>query len=92
MPPTLDELFAELAAKGVDINSQEDLEHLLYERPELRDRFAVAMQDAVPSLARELNAFLGAQTWNDSQRVAEQHPELLSAEADTALGKAIEVA
>ena len=44
MPPELREVLAELAASGIEIRTQEDLEAALAERPELRAKLEAAAQ------------------------------------------------
>ena len=92
MPPALQALLDELAAEGVEVNSQEDLERLLAERPELRARFEAAMNEAAPPFLHLLSRFIGAQSWDESQRIVEANPDLLSDEADAALAQMIDVA
>ncbi|WP_287910895.1 hypothetical protein [Chloroflexus sp.] len=46
----------------------------------------------VAPLVQMLNEFITANTWNESQRIVEQHPELLSDEADELLSHWLEAA
>ncbi len=54
---------------------------------ELTERLAEA-----GDLGRHLWEFIAAATWDESRRILEQHPELLTDEADALLGKWIEAA
>ncbi|HNU06073.1 MAG TPA: tetratricopeptide repeat protein, partial [Anaerolineae bacterium] len=59
MPPEVMELFAELAASGVELHSPADLEALLASRPDLAARLAAAVQALLasrPDLAARLEA------------------------------------
>jgi hypothetical protein len=42
---------------------------------------------ALPPLMEQLLAFVQAETWQDSQRMVDEHPELLSEQADTWMEK-----
>ncbi len=94
MPSELLEALAELAASGAEIRSPEDLERLLSERPDLRQRREEAARRAAGAapLLQTLQEFIQASTWTESQRIVEQHPELLGDEADTLLGQLVEAA
>ena len=44
------------------------------------------------ALLQTIAAFINAKTWSESQRLVEQHPELLSDQADALLGQLVEAA
>ena len=88
--PTIHAPLDELATEGITIESQEDLDRLLAERPDLHDRFGKALSTAGPQLLRLLLEFVQASSWDESQRIIEANSELLSDEADAALSELIE--
>jgi len=47
---------------------------------------------ALRALTRTLEEFIGARTWEESRRILEAHPELLTDEADAMLGRLIDAA
>ena len=55
----------------------------------VRDKPDVARLQA---LARTLQQFIEAETWDESRRIVEEHPELLSDEADELLGQMVDAA
>lgn len=85
----LENLLDELADEGIRIESQEDLERLLIERPDLAERVAEALSATTPSVINALEKFLRADSWLESYRVVLEEPELLSDEADDLLGEQI---
>ncbi|MCB9137703.1 MAG: tetratricopeptide repeat protein [Caldilineaceae bacterium] len=90
MPPAMAAFLSELAQAGIEINSPEDLEQLLAQRPDLAERFAAAMQEAVPPLLQALNDFIRADSWPESRRIVQEHPDLLSDQADGLLVQAVD--
>lgn len=101
-PPTVRAAMREIAAvltdEGIVLESPDHLERLLAERPELRARLEMALAAAAGGqgeaaddpLLGTLYAFLQADSWLDSFRLASEHPELLSDAADEALMKLVE--
>lgn len=85
----LEELLEELAEEGIRIESQEDLERLLIERPDLAERVAEVLSATTRSVIDALEKFLRADSWLESYRVVLEEPELLSEEADDLLGEQI---
>ncbi|MCS6849239.1 MAG: hypothetical protein RMN52_16165 [Anaerolineae bacterium] len=87
-PPNFDDLEARLRAAGVA--DEASLRAALERDPQL----ATDLRDFVESnsLLQALEAFIGAETWGESQRVLEQHPELLSDEALATLDQLIAAA
>jgi hypothetical protein len=120
LPPAvataLTAILATLAAEGVCVESPDDLEQVLAERPDLAARLEAAMLDAAAGddasaadlpgssaasgkvdddapaepLPDLLNRFIAAASWDESQRIVEAHPALLSDEADERFALALE--
>ena len=68
------------------------LEQLRQENPEAYQQLAEAAQQAMPPLLQTIQEFIRAESWAESQRILEQHPELLSDQADALLGQLLDAA
>ena len=95
MPSELQEVLAELAQSGVEINSSEDLERALDARPDLRQKLeAIAQQqnEAIPDEPQRILAEAGAlgqavlqslivQSIEELRAILHQNPELYTDES-----------
>ncbi len=74
--------------------AQEELKRLREEDPETYRQLEEQARQMIASqlLLETLQAFLQADTWNESRRIVEQHPELLGQEADELLTQLIQAA
>jgi hypothetical protein len=91
IPPELRDILAELGP----VSSEAELEEKLRQRPDLRERLE-ALQQAVPpqheaDLADRLIEWVQTPTWADSRTYLENHPDLLTDEAEQVLVRLREV-
>lgn len=97
LPAVEREALAELFTHA---DSSEEAEAALNARPDLQTALlqALARQGGDEAAAQgaglllTIQQFIQAEIWDASQRIVEQHPELLSDETETALGRLIEAA
>ena len=84
----------EAAQQKLAQDTTAELDRLRQENPEAYRRLEEEAQQAIEaaSLVRALQEFVQADTWSASQRVVEEHPELLAAEAEALLERLTEAA
>ena len=84
----------EAALRQIVAQAQQELERLREEDPETYRQMEERARQMLASqpLLETLQAFFQADTWNESQRIVEQHPELLDEEADKLLTQLIQAA
>lgn len=89
--PELRDILAELGP----VSSEAELEEKLRQRPDLRERLEALQQAASPQpeadLAERLIEWVQTPTWADSRTYLENHPELLTDEAEQVLVRLREV-
>ena len=91
----LAEIIGTLAAEGVVLQSPEDLERALDERPALRQRLEAARAAAdlmTDPLTTMLRAYVETPDWVESYRFLIAHPELLTDTADERLAWLVDAA
>lgn len=84
------ELGEEEAAQGIAAVAAAIEALRLEQNPTAREMVEAMVGDG--DLAMHLQAFITAETWAESRRIVEAHPELLTDEADALLGQLIEAA
>jgi len=91
IPPEVREVLDELGP----VSSEAELEEKLRQRPDLRGKLEALAQAASPdheaNLADRLIEWVQTPTWADSQTYLENHPELLTDEAEQVLARLSEV-
>ena len=84
----------EAALRQMAEQVQREIERLQQEDPETYRQLEAAARRAaeIAPLLQTLQNFIQADTWDDSRRIVEAHPELLSDEADALLGQLVQAA
>jgi hypothetical protein len=79
------------ALREAGVETMEQMESFLTQRPELREGLEEA-GIAISSLQEALYHFVQAETWNESREILQSHPELLEEAADREIAHLIELA